>query len=44
MMTHMTRTSYPSIGLRHTQFGHVVPRIRQRGGKGADVHETGETA
>src|SRR5271154_6846924 len=24
----MTRTCHPSIGLRHTQVGHVVPRIR----------------
>jgi hypothetical protein len=34
MMTHMTRTCHPNIGLRHTQIGHVVPRIRHRGGKG----------
>lgn len=37
-MTHTTGTCYPSIGLRHTQFGHVVPRIRQGGGKGGDVY------
>ena len=37
-MTHMTRTCHPSIGLRHTQVGHVVPRIRQRGGNRGDVY------